>query len=82
MATKKLTPVKFEEEEKSKYQALESELLAIRTSLYKLAGHSQNMDYNLWVMMNMIKQIGLANGYTFTGVKDDETETTEKDNDA
>ena len=68
MATKKLTPVKVEDE-KSKYQAIESELVDIRTTLYKLSAHSQNMDYNLWMMMNMIKQIGLANGYTFTEVK-------------
>ena len=68
MATKKLTPVKVEDE-KSKYQAIESELVDIRTTLYKLSAHSQNMDYNLWMMMNMIKQIGLANGYTFTEAK-------------
>ena len=68
MATKKLTPVK-REDEKSKYQTIESELVEIKTTLQKLVAHSQNMDYNLWMMMQMIKQIGIANGYTFTEVK-------------
>lgn len=77
MATKKLTPVK-REDEKSKYQTIESEPADIRNNLQKLVAHSQNMDYNLWMMMQMIRQIGIANGYTFTELKDVDTGSLEE----
>ena len=64
MATK-LTPVK-----KDQQTDIATELKAMNEKLEKIMIHSEHMDWNLWSIMNMVKKIGQANGYSFDQTDD------------
>lgn len=62
----KLTPVKTEKPAPD----IAAELKAMNEKLEKIMVYSEHMDWNLWSIMNMVKKIGHANGYSFDQTDD------------
>lgn len=78
MATKKLTPV-----EESKTPS-NDDLELLRKKLEHVTQYMERIDWKLWMIMNMVREIGQENGYKFNFYNDpssmNSVESIEKDN--